>query len=107
MSRKFLIAAALLLAGTSASLAQGYGYYGGYNSAPNGYGNGYYDAAPGYGGNGYYDSTPGYGGNGYYDYAPGYSGYGYSGRVFNNDTTRGGPGPRVQAGSGMGIGAER
>lgn len=47
---------------------------------------------------------PGYG---YYDYAPGYHLYGrYDyGAVSNCD--RGGPGPRVGCGSGMGIGAER
>jgi hypothetical protein len=31
----------------------------------------------------------------------------YGGPVARPDETRGGPGPRVQAGSGMGIGAER
>ena len=77
-TKKLIIAAALVLAGTSASLAQGYGYYG----APYGYG--------------------------YYNYAPAYS-YGWprGSGWYENDLTRGGPGPRVQGGSGMGIGAQR
>lgn len=93
MTAKKLTIAAAILAGatmgaTTASLAQG--YYGG----P--YGPGYYDYAPG----------PGFG-SGYYDYAPGpgFAPYNYGPAVPN--TERGGPGPRVQAGSGMGIGAQR
>lgn len=57
--RKLLISAALVLAGTTASLAQGYVYYG----AP-------YAYSPGYAVYGY---TPSY-----YTYVPAYSGwYGY------------------------------
>jgi hypothetical protein len=84
--KKLIMTAAILagatLAATTAGLAQG--YYGG----P--YGRGYYDYSPGWGA-GLYD----YGG-GPYNYGP---------AIPNVD--RGGPGPRVQAGSGMGIGAER
>jgi hypothetical protein len=82
MTAKKLVAAAALLAGVTlgtatAAFAQ---YYGG----PYGYG--------------------GYGG--LYDYAPGYGGYsGYAGSP--PYWLRGGPGPRVGGGSGMGIGAER
>ena len=48
----------------------------------------------------------------YYDYAPGAGLYDYGGGAYNYgpaipDVDRGGPGPRVQAGSGMGIGAAR
>jgi hypothetical protein len=86
-SKKLLVAAAFLLAATSASLAQGYGYrgapYGTYNYAP---GYGQYDYAPGYGG--YYGS---------YGYAP----------YYDSNQGRGGPGPRVGSGTGSGIGAER
>ena len=37
------------------------------------------------------------------------TGYGYygSGPAWSNDTERGGPGPRVGAGSGMGVGSQR
>jgi hypothetical protein len=86
-STKLMMAAAILagttLAATTAGLAQG--YYGG----P--YGRGYYDYAPG----------PGFA---LYDYG-GFGPWNYGGAV--PDVDRGGPGPRVQAGSGMGIGAER
>jgi hypothetical protein len=87
--KKLMLAAAFVLAATSASLAQGYGVYGpgpayGYGPA---YGPGYYDYAPGYGyGPGYYGSEYGYG-------------YG--------NQRRGGPGPRVGNGTGAGIGAVR
>jgi hypothetical protein len=55
--KKLLVAALLVMAGTSAALAQGYVYYG----APSGYASRY---------------SPGYG---LYDYAPEYAGtYGYS-----------------------------
>jgi hypothetical protein len=88
--RKIILAAALVLTATTAALAQysapGYGYYG----APRGY----YDAAPGYG---YYGVAPGYG---YYDNDA-------SSPAWSNDTLRGGPGPRVGAGSGAGIGSQR
>jgi hypothetical protein len=89
--RKLMLAAAIVAGGTSASLAQG--YYG----APNysSYGGGYYDYAPGYGG--------GYGPR--YGYRGGYDNYGYGNSA--RDDQRGGPGPRVGAGSGMGIGSQR
>jgi hypothetical protein len=79
--KKVILAAAFVLAATSGALAQGF-YGPGY---------GYYDAAPGYGfsygaGPGYYRSPPAW---------------------FENDTQRGGPGPRVGAGSGMGVGSQR
>jgi hypothetical protein len=81
--KKVILAAAFVLTATSAAFAQygapGYGYY---DAAP-GYGYYYYGAAPGYG----YGSSP-----------PGW---------FENNTERGGPGPRVGAGSGMGIGSQR
>jgi hypothetical protein len=75
--KRLIVAAAFVLAATSAAPAQGYAYYG----APYGYGSGYelYDYAPAY--------TDAYGG-----YA---------------DSYRGGPGPRVGNGTGMGIGAVR
>jgi hypothetical protein len=79
--KKLVLAAGLLLAATSASLAQGIVVYG---DGPE-YGNGGYDYAPGYGAPGY-----SYG----YDY-----GYGHH--------PRGGPGPRVGNGTGSGIGAVR
>jgi hypothetical protein len=83
---KILLASALLAVTTSAAMAQT--YYG----APYNYGYAYGPPASPYW-------------RQYYDYAPGYtsSGPGY----YENDTTRGGPGPRVGGGSGMGIGAER
>ena len=88
-SKKLLVAAGLLLATTSASLAQG--LYSGYSDpGPYGYARGYYDYAPGYGYGGYHPQS-------------GYEGQGY----FNRDDTRGGPGPRVGPGSGMGIGSQR
>lgn len=79
--KKLVLAAAFVLAATSASLAQGVVVYGGY-------GPGYYDAAPGYA------------------YGPAYSGYGYYGYGYGNQG-RGGPGPRVGNGTGAGIGAVR
>jgi hypothetical protein len=87
--KQFIIAAAVLLTATSGAFAQ----YG----AP---GYGYYDAAPGDS----YVAVPGYS---YYGAAPGY-GYDRSPPAwFENNTERGGPGPRVGAGSGMGIGSQR
>jgi hypothetical protein len=87
--KQLIIAGAFVLTATSAAFAQygtpGYGYY---DTAP-GY---YYGAAPTYG---YYGAGPGYG---YYDSAPAW---------YGNNTERGGPGPRVSAGSGMGIGSQR
>jgi hypothetical protein len=80
--KKIFVAAALVLGTTSVSLAQG--VY----------------AAPGYD-SGYYDYSPGYG---YYNGGPRYGYYGYG--AARNDE-RGGPGPRVGAGSGMGIGSQR
>ncbi|MGB6535969.1 MAG: hypothetical protein WBF58_08415 [Xanthobacteraceae bacterium] len=50
---------------------------------------------------GYYGGTYG---QGYYDYAPGYGAYNYGPR---SDCSRGGPGPRVGCGSGLGIGSQR
>lgn len=83
-SNRLMIAAAILagttFAATTAGLAQD--YYGG------GYGRGAYDYAPG---------------AGLYDYGGGFSDYGPA----IPDVDRGGPGPRVQAGSGTGIGAVR
>jgi hypothetical protein len=95
--KQLIIAAALVLTATSAALAQFT------NGGP---GNSYYDAAPGY-----YDAAPGY-----YGAAPAYGnfgggpGYGYDRSPpgwFENNTERGGPGPRVGAGSGMGVGSQR
>jgi hypothetical protein len=80
--KKVILAAAFVLTATSAAFAQ----YG----AP---GYGYYDAAPGY--SYYYGAAPGYG----YDRSPP--------AWYENNTERGGPGPRVGAGSGMGIGSQR
>jgi hypothetical protein len=90
--KKIFVAAALVLGTTSASLAQGI------YPAP-GYSPGYYDYSPGYG---YYNGGPRYGYRNDY-YGNGYYGNGWS----RNDTERGGPGPRVGAGSGMGIGSQR
>jgi len=86
--KPLIIAAAFVLTATSGAFAQV--VYG----SP---GYGYYNAAPGY----YYGAAPGY-----YGAAPGYGYYG-SGPAWSNDTERGGPGPRVGAGSGMGIGSQR
>jgi hypothetical protein len=80
--KKLILAAAFVLTATSAAFAQ----YG----AP---AYGYYDAAPGY--SYYYGAAPAYG----YDRSPP--------AWFENNTERGGPGPRVGAGSGMGIGSQR
>ncbi len=91
--KTLLIAAALLAGLTSAALAQN----GPLGPPSGGYGYGYY------GQSGY--------GAGLYDYAPGYTepyGYGagaYSG--FDNYRPRGGPGPRVGDGTGMGVGSQR
>jgi hypothetical protein len=86
--KKLTLAAAFVLTATSAAFAQ----YG----AP---ADSYYDAAPGYS----YGTVPGP--SYYYDVAPG---YGYDRPAwFENNTQRGGPGPRVGAGSGMGIGSQR
>lgn len=84
MTSKRLMLAAVIFAGTTlvattAGFAQGY------------YGGGYYNYAPGPGVGLY-----GYGGGALYNYGPAIP-----------DVIRGGPGPRVQAGSGMGIGAVR
>lgn len=89
--KKIILASAFLLTATSGAFAQ----YG----AP---GYGYYDAAPGYS----YGAAPSYGY--YYGAAPGYGYYGYDRPAwFENNTERGGPGPRVGAGSGMGVGSQR
>jgi len=88
--KQLIIAAAFVLTATSAAFAQfGYG-------SP---GSGYYDAMPGY----YYGAAPAYGS---YGAGPGYDYYS-SGPAWSNDTERGGPGPRVGAGSGMGVGSQR
>jgi hypothetical protein len=90
--KKLLIAAGFVLAATSASLAQSYPYRGyGYYGAPYGYGP--YDNGPGVS---VYDDAPGY-------YAAPY-GYDYGNGPYQE---RGGPGPRVGNGTGMGAGAER
>ena len=82
--KKIILAAAFVLTATSGALAQD--VYG----SP---GYGYYNAAPGY--SYYYGAAPAYG----YDRSPP--------AWFENNTERGGPGPRVGAGSGMGIGSQR
>jgi hypothetical protein len=87
--KKLFVAAALVLGTTSVSLAQGV-----YAAPGYGYGAGYYNYSPGYG---YYN-----GGQGSYGYRNDYN-YGPA----RNDSERGGPGPRVGAGSGMGIGSQR
>lgn len=85
--KKLFLAAALVAGSTSVALAQGV------YVSPN------YDN-----GAGYYNYSPGYG-YGYYNAAPG---YGYRNDYYNgNNTVRGGPGPRVGAGSGTGIGSQR
>jgi hypothetical protein len=88
--KQLIIAAAIVLGATSASFAQ-------FVYGSPGYGT--YDAAPGY----YYGVAPTYG---YYGAGPGYGYYG-SGPAWPNNTERGGPGPRVGAGSGMGVGSQR
>ena len=82
--KQLIIAAALVLTATSAAFAQ------------------YVYGAPGYG---YYDAVPGY--SYYYGAAPGYGYYRSPPAWYENDTQRGGPGPRVGAGSGMGVGSQR
>jgi hypothetical protein len=85
MKGKIIIAAStLLLSMTSATLAQTF-----------------YAEPYGYGGYGY--SVVPYG---IYDYAPGY-GYAYGGRDPYYESYRGGPGPRVGSGQGMGAGSQR
>jgi opacity protein-like surface antigen len=84
--KQLMLAAVIAVAGTSASLAQDVYARPGYGS----YGQSYYDYSPG---NSY---GPRYG------YPGGYNNYGYS-----RDDERGGPGPRVGPGSGMGIGSQR
>lgn len=61
--KNLVLAAAVLMAATSAAMAQGYGYGGPYGA----YRYGTYDYAPG---DGLYDSAPGYGayGNNGYDF---------------------------------------
>jgi hypothetical protein len=78
ITKKLVLAAALLAGTASAALAQGYGYYG----AP--YRDGFYGPRYGYS-SGVYGRAPYYG---YY-------------------RDRGGPGPRTLNGTGEGIGAER
>jgi hypothetical protein len=102
--KKMAIASIFVLAATSASFAQVVIY------GP-GYGDGYVAVpvpvpapAPGYYGGpapGYYEPAPGYQpyGGGYYDDR--------SNPAWSNNTNRGGPGPRVGAGGGQGVGAQR
>jgi hypothetical protein len=85
--KKLFVAAAMVLGATSASMAQGI------YAAP-GYGAGYYNYSPGYG---YYNGGQRYGyHNDYYDNG-----------MARSDSERGGPGPRVGSGGGMGIGSQR
>lgn len=79
--KKLALAAALVLTATTAAFAQTV-----------------YAPAPGYG---YYDAAPAYYG------APAYGYYGSPPAWFENNSRRGGPGPRVGAGGGMGVGAQR
>ena len=88
--KQLIIAAAFVLTASSAAFAQF--VYGG----P---GYGYYDAAPAI-----YGVAPAYG---YYSAGPGYGYYGVGPAWPSNNTERGDPGPRVGAGSGMGIGSQR
>jgi hypothetical protein len=89
--KKIILAATFVLTATSGALAQDF-YSPRY---------GYYDVAPGYS----YGAAPGY--SYYYGATPGYGYYASPPAWFENDTQRGGPGPRVGAGSGMGIGSQR
>jgi hypothetical protein len=84
-AKKILLATALLVGTTSITMAQDF------------YGRPYYDYN-GYGPSYDYSVRVAPYGRQYYGSGPGY---------FENDTNRGGPGPRVGGGSGMGIGAER
>jgi hypothetical protein len=91
---KLVLAAALALPALSVMTAPSAFAQDPYGAVPYGYGpaNGYYDTAPGFA---YYGAAPAYG---YYDYAP---------RWGSNNSQRGGPGPRVGAGGGAGIGTQR
>jgi hypothetical protein len=80
------LAAAAALAATSGTFAQTYIYGAPYGYAVAPYGYGYYDYAPGFAGS-YFDS-----------------GY-YRGPYYESE--RGGPGPRVGSGQGMGAGSQR
>jgi hypothetical protein len=107
-AKKLTLAAALLLGAslglTTASLAQGGAYGPGYYGGA--YGPGYYGGPYGrtyYGGT--YD--PSYNGQNYYDYAPGPGYAPYNDGPAASDCDRGGSGPRVGCGSGMGIGSQR
>jgi len=70
--KKLVLAAGLVLAAPSASMAQGYVY-----GSP--YGSGSYDYSPGYGP---YDYAPGYGA---YQFAPGFGGPSYGGDWYDYD----------------------
>jgi hypothetical protein len=92
MRTRMLIAASALLLGMSSLLGM-----------PSGAMAQVLYAEPGYGAVVYgYGAVP----YGYYDYAPGYSyGYGWNDPYHNSE--RGGPGPRVGSGQGMGAGSQR
>lgn len=90
---KLVLAAALVLPALSVMTAPSAFAQVPYGAPGYGYGPayGYYDIAPGFA----YGAAPGYG---YYDYAPQWG---------TNNSLRGGPGPRVGAGGGAGIGTQR
>jgi len=90
--KKILCAAALIMAATTTGAFAQLGDYG--SSGYPGYGR-----ESGYGG-GYYNYSPGYGRGNFHRHQ---SYYGNPSR----DDERGGPGPRVGAGSGTGVGSQR
>lgn len=77
--KKLVLAAAVLMAASSAAMAQDYGYVAPYGYGT--YGSGTYGYAPGAG---IYDSAPGYG---VYDFSSGYGGYGNN--WYDNDRVDG------------------
>jgi hypothetical protein len=74
--KRILLAAGLVLAATSASMAQGYVYGAPYRPGPYAYsqGSGVYDYAPGYGA---------------YDFSPSFNSYGYGGDWYEQDRVDG------------------
>ena len=70
--KKVLLVAGLVVAATSASMAQGYVY-----GTPYGPGPYDYSQSPGV-----YDYAPGYGA---YDFSPGFGGYGYGGNWYGSE----------------------
>jgi hypothetical protein len=70
--KRILLAAGLVLATTSASMAQGYVYGAPYGPGPYAYGQG----------SGVYDYAPGYGA---YDFSPGFNSYSYGGDWYEQD----------------------